>query len=114
MFEFKVRFVIVDDLDVLNDRLKDILPIPLASTIPLILNLVNLILAAFETARVYILPRGCIEHFYTMSKVDYMPVSGKDKLFHTEFEAMVNMTSSELRNKYPEITAILEKACSRS
>ena len=108
------KTVILMGVILLNDRLKDILPIPLASTIPLILNLVNLILAAFETARVYILPRGCIEHFYTMSKVDYMPVSGKDKLFHTEFEAMVNMTSSELRNKYPELTAILEKACSRS
>lgn len=107
------KTVVLMGVILLNDQLKNVLPIPLASTIPLILNLANLILAAFETARVYILPRGCIEHFYTMSKVDYMPVSGKDKLFHAEFEAMVNMTPAELRDHYPELTTILEKACAR-
>lgn len=106
------KTVVLMGVILLNDQIKDILPIPLASTIPLILNLSNLILAAFETARVYILPRGCIEHFYTQSKVDYMPVSGKDKLFHAEFEAMVNMTPAELREHYPELVEILEKACS--
>lgn len=95
----------------LNEKLQDILPIPLARTIPLIFNLTNLILAAFETARVYVLPRGCIEHFYIQSKAEYMPISGKDKLFHTEFEAMVNMNSEQLRKNYPELVSILARAC---
>ena len=99
--------------DFINDKLKDILPIPLAKTVPLIINLSNLILAAFETARVYILPHGCIEHFYSQSKVDYMPITGKDRLFHAEFEAMCSMTPEELKRNYPELVSILTKACSR-
>jgi len=105
------KTVVLMGVILLEEKLKDILPIPLARTIPLVFNLSNLIFAAFETARVYVLPYGCIEHFYTQSAVEYMPVSGKDKLFHAEFEAMVNMSSEELRKNYPELIWILTKAC---
>lgn len=105
------KTVVLMGVILLGEKLEDILPIPLARTIPVVFNLSNLIFAAFETARVYVLPYGCIEHFYTQSSVDYMPVSGKDKLFHMEFEAMVNMTPEELRKNYPELIWILTKAC---
>lgn len=105
------KTVVLMGVIILNEKLKDILPIPLAKTVPIIINLTNLILAAFETARVYVLPRGCIEHFYVQSKVEYMPVSGKDKLFHAEFEAMVNASPKKLRQNYPELISILTKAC---
>lgn len=105
------KTVVLMGVILLGEKLEDILPIPLARTIPVVFNLSNLIFAAFETARVYVLPYGCIEHFYTQSNVDYMPVSGKDKLFHMEFEAMVNMSPEELRKNYPELIWILTKAC---
>lgn len=96
----------------LERKVQDILPIPLARTIPNIINLSRLIFAAFETARVYILPCGCIEHFYTQSKVEYMPVSAKDRLFHTEYESMVLMSQKDLRKHYPALISILTRACS--
>ena len=108
------KTVVLMGVIILNNELKDILPIPLAKTIPLIINLANLIFAAFETARVYILPRGCIEHFYVQSKIDYMPISGKDRLFHTELEGMLSMDENALKENYPALVSILLKACSRT
>ena len=76
-------------------------------------NLFSLILAAAEASRVYVLPSGAIEHFYTQNKVSYMPISGKDKLFHEEFEYLQNLNSEEIKSKYPELTSIIKKACSK-
>lgn len=97
----------------LNSKLEDMLPLPLAQTVPLIINLFRLILAAAESARVYILPKGCIEHFYVQNKVHYMPVSGKDRLFHAEFEFMINCTPQKLKKNYPVLVSILHRACLR-
>lgn len=97
----------------LEKRLMDILPIPLASTVPLIINATWLILAAIETARVYILPMGCIEHYYIHSDVQYMPISGKDRLFHNEYEVMVNEEQADLRKDYEPLIEILKRACSK-
>lgn len=76
-------------------------------------NLFSLILACAEAARVYILPIGSIEHYYTQSTVSYMPISGKDKLFHEEINYIQNLDSIEVKSKYPELTSILKKACSK-
>ncbi len=73
-------------------------------------NLLALILAASEAARVYILPTGCIEHFYTQNKVTYMPISAKDRLFHEEYDYMNSLNVVELNKKYPILISILSKA----
>ncbi len=97
----------------LGDMLKDVLPLPLALTVPLIINATWLILAAIETSRVYILPEGCIEHYYIHSDVHYMPISAKDRLFHTEVDIMVNESPRELRAHYPTLVDILTRACAK-
>lgn len=97
----------------LNEKLKDILPIPLARTIPLIINATWFILAAIEGARVYILPLGCIEHYYIHSDVNYMPITAKDRLFHNEVEVMVTETPEELKKHYGALVEILKKACAK-
>ena len=97
----------------LNKELERMLPVSLAQTIVPVINLFRLILAASEAARVYILPKGCIEHFYTQNKVYYMPVSAKDRLFHAEFEFMINCTPQRLRKNYPTLVSILHRACLR-
>lgn len=108
------KTVVLQGVIELEEQLKDVLPIPLAQTVPLIINLTNMILASIEAARVYILPKGCIEHFYRQSNIQYMPVSGKDRLFHTEIESMMTLSSSELKEQYPELVAILMRACFRN
>ena len=98
----------------LKKRLADILPVPLAKELPTIINLTNLVLAAFESARVYVLPDGCIEHYYTQSKVHYMPISAKDRLFHTELAHLIEATPSRLKKDYPVLVSILHRACGRT
>lgn len=97
----------------LSAEIQDILPIPLARTIPLIVNATWFILAAIESARVYILPLGCIEHYYVCSDVKYMPISAKDRLFHHEVEEMVSQSPDELRKNYWSLVEILKKACAK-
>ena len=92
------------------DMFQNILPLPLARTLPLIKHLYFLILEAAEKARVYILSKGCIEHYYTQNHVQFMPVSGKDKLFHAELEHLSHLKTNKLRTEYAELIDILERA----
>ena len=85
-----------------------------AQTLPVIKNLYSFILAAAETARVYILPRGCIEHYYVRNDILFMPVPGKDRLFHAELEHITTASPKLVRRDYAELIAILEKALARS
>lgn len=93
--------------------MEGLIPAQLFNTIPLIKNLTSLIFAAAATARVYILPNGCIEHYYTQNHVQYMPISGKDKLFHKEQEYMSQVQPEVLRMEYNELIEILDQACMR-
>lgn len=107
------KTVVLQGICGLNEKLKDVLPVPLALTVAPAINLRNLILAAFETAQVFILPDGCIEHYYKQSEVKYMPVSAKDRLFHAELESLSEMDDDELKKEYSELIGILNRACIR-
>ena len=96
-----------------SENLKSILSEQLASTLPLIKNLSSLIFAAAESARVYILHKGCIEHYYTRSVVNYMPVSGKDKLFREELDFIMDTRPKTVRKQYEPLIFLLEAATSK-
>lgn len=82
-------------------------------TLPLVRNLFSLITAVTAAVGVYILPRGCIEHYYTQSSVRYMPVSGKDRLFHIEREHLLYADPATVHKQYAHLLSILESACTR-
>ena len=94
-------------------ELSSLLPEKLAATLPLIKNLSSLIFAAAEAARVYILHKGCIEHYYTRSVINYMPVSGKDKLFREELDFIMDSRPKTVRKQYEPLIFLLEAATSR-
>ena len=94
-------------------ELSSLLPEKLATTLPLIKNLSSLIFAAAEAARVYILHKGCIEHYYTRSTVNYMPVSGKDKLFREELDFIMESRPKLVRKHYEPLIFLLEAATSK-
>ena len=96
-----------------SENLKSILSEQLASTLPLIKNLSSLIFAAAESARVYILHKGCIEHYYTRSVINYMPVSGKDKLFREELDFIMDTRPKTVRKQYEPLIFLLEAATSK-
>ena len=95
-----------------KDReLEEFLSPYVSQTISSIKNLYYLILAAAESAKVYILPKGCIEHYYTQNKIEYMPVSGKDRLFHNELEFIQDSSKKTICREYSELITLLTKAC---
>ena len=108
------KTVVLQAVFLLGNKLDVFLPRHLAETIPVIVNLTNLILAAFESAKIFILSKGCIEHYYVESKVLYMPISGKDRLFHNELESMVEKTPNDLKKNYAQLISILNRACARN
>ena len=93
--------------------LPDLISQKALATIPFIKNLASLIFAAAESARVYILHKGCIEHYYTRSVVNYMPVSGKDKMFREELEFIMDSRPKTVRKQYEPLIFLLEAATSR-
>ncbi len=107
------KTVVLQGVNNVGHLLPSLIPPHLAATIPLIRNLASLIFAAAAAARVYILPKGCIEHYYTRNKVLYMPIAGKDRLFHTEQEYMTQVQPEVLRMEYRELIEILNQACMR-
>ena len=94
-------------------ELSSLLPEKLAASLPLIKNLSSLIFAAAEAARVYILHKGCIEHYYTRIVVNYMPVSGKDKLFREELDFIMDSRPKLVRKHYEPLIFLLEAATSK-
>ena len=107
------KTVLLQDILKNSENLKSILSEQLASTLPLIKNLSSLIFAAAESARVYILHKGCIEHYYTRSVINYMPVSGKDKLFREELDFIMDTRPKTVRKQYEPLIFLLEAATSK-
>ena len=98
----------------MGDEIAVCLPREIADTIPLIKNLAAFILAAMEAARIYVLPKGCIEHYYTRTSIQYMPVSAKDRLFRNELEFIQDAHRKSVRKNYSELIELLEKAAGRN
>ena len=97
----------------MQEQLERHLPESISGSLPLVRNLFNLILAAASAAGVYILSQGCIEHYYTQSSVRYMPVAGKDRLFHMERKHLLLSDPDTVRSEYAPLLSILEAACVR-
>ncbi len=108
------KTVMLQGVNNLDEELAKILSPSTAATLPVIKNLAAFILAAAEAARIYILPKGCIEHYYTRSSIQYMPVSAKDKLFRNELEFIQDAHRKSVRKNYQELIDILEKASSKN
>lgn len=107
------KAVLLQGINGLGAQLYDFVPKKIGATVPMIKNLSSLIFAAAAAARVYILPKGCIEHYYVENHIQYMPIAGKDRLFHTEKEHLLKSSPQELRIQYRELIEILEQACAR-
>ena len=106
------KTVIMQVINQQENEISQILTDVTRKKLPLVKNLFLLILAACEAARVYILPKGCIEHYYTQSTVKYMPVSAKDKLFRMELDFIQDAHKKSIRKNYAPLISILEKATS--
>lgn len=108
------KTVILQGIISLPQAVEGCLSVQTAKSLPAVKNLYSLILAAAEAARVYILPRGCIEHYYAVNDIQFMPVPGKDRLFHAELEHILNSPAKSVRRDYNDLITILQKALQRT
>ncbi len=108
------KTVLLQGINNAGDEIAACLPREISETIPLIKNLAAFILAAAEAARIYILPKGCIEHYYTRTSIQYMPISAKDRLFRNELEFIQDAHRKSVRKNYSELIELLEKAAGRN
>ena len=106
------KTVVLQGVMNLKDALLPYLSSKTGATLPLVRNLFSIIIAASGAAEVFILPRGCIEHYYTQNKVSYMPVLAKDRLFHSERTFLLSASPATIYEKYKDLISILESACS--
>ena len=107
------KTVLLQGILIYNQELEKFLPPHIAAMLPNVKNLYSIILAAAEAARVYILPKGCIEHYYVKNDIYFMPVPGKDRLFHAELEHILSSSPKIIRRDYEPLITILEKALLR-
>ena len=108
------KSVVLQGIERLGDTLAALLPRELAADIVLIRSLFALILAAAESAFVFFLPRGCIEHYYRRTDVQYMPIAAKDRLFHAELQYIKELDGAGAVRLYGELLEVLDKASSRA
>lgn len=108
------KTVVFQGIFLLQNELETFLPKKEKLMINYVKLLSPIIFDAIEASRVYILQKGCIEHYYTQSKILYMPVSAKDRLFHLENKFIQSSHRKTIRKNYAELINILEKACTRS
>ncbi len=108
------KTVVFQGIFLLQNELENFLPKKEKMMINYVKNLSPIIFDAIEASRVYILQKGCIEHYYTQSKILYMPVSAKDRLFHLENKFIQSSHRKTIRKNYGELIKILEKACIRT
>lgn len=85
----------------------------ISSNISFILGRYNSLLRAFETANVFIFPKGEIEHYYTQTALNYLNFTANDKNagFHNEREYILNSDDkTELLNQYNDLLTTLYKS----
>ena len=76
----------------------------------LIIGRISQIHSAFKSCKVFIFPKGEIEHYYTQSKIDYLNISNKDVWFHTERDYLLNATSDDVKIDYKDLIGLLKEA----
>lgn len=67
-------------------------------------------LKCIETANIYIIPDGELEHYFKATSIDYLNITNKDKLFHTEREYILGLDKDAINREYDDILSLLRKS----
>lgn len=84
---------------------------PHHTTINFVIPRLEILIEAFEASRIFILPKGELENYYTQTPIDYLNVTNKDTSFHSERDFILSCPDkATLENSYPELLPILKKS----
>lgn len=77
----------------------------------LIIGRNNQLFVAFKTCNTFILPKGEIEHYYNQTEVDYLNITNKDTLFHSERDYLLQVENQEqIEEEYYDFISIIKEA----
>ena len=65
---------------------------------------------SIKHSKIFIIPKGELEHFYLASKIDYLNITNKDKLFCAERNYLLGLPSTDVSSQYAEILGILKES----
>jgi hypothetical protein len=95
-----------------REDLKNSLPPgSLQSDVDYVSSRYQVVLLAFQAAKVFIVPSGEIEHHYRHAEIDYLNYGKKDELFHRELDFLLGLASPELvKSTYQELLNVVLQA----
>lgn len=91
-------------------EIRAVLDAPNIASLNLIIGRITQLHNAFKSCNTFIFPKGEIEHYYTQSAVDYLNITNKDTWFHTERDYILQASSTEINEGYPDLITILKEA----
>jgi hypothetical protein len=63
-----------------------------------------------ESAKIFIIPKGELEHYFKATTFNYLNINDKYKLFHSERDFILGLNKDSVENEYTDILLILKKA----
>lgn len=88
------------------DKLTGLLP-SRAAEIELIVKKIYSYNDSIKASKIFIIPTGELEHFFRATPVDYLDITNKDKLFHSERDYLLNLNGNEVASQYEAILSLL-------
>jgi len=92
----------------IKDKLKALLSNP--NEIDSIIAKYSRCLQCIESAKVFIIPDGELEHHFKASAIDYLNIKDKDKLFHSERDFILGLNKDNVEENYTYLLSILKKS----
>ena len=65
---------------------------------------------SIKASKIFIIPKGELEHFFVATTIDYLNITNKDKLFHAERNHLLNLTGVDVASQYSEVLSVLKES----
>ena len=63
-----------------------------------------------KASKIFIIPKGELEHFFVATTIDYLNIPNKDKLFHAERDHLLNLSGVDVSSQYASILSMLKES----
>jgi hypothetical protein len=104
----RFRFSMLLGLIRFSDKIERVVSGSQRPIINLILGRTNRILEAAKQCNIYFIGIGELEHHYTQTDIDYLNITNKDTLFHTERDFILESEAETIKERYSGIILTLE------
>lgn len=92
-----------------KEKIESLVSPKFKSTISLIFGRLNKLIEACRLARIHILDKGELEHYYKNTSIDYLNITNKDVIFHSERDFILNESLDRLKSDYNDLIDFLSK-----